>query len=65
MEIKGSEVDKSEIIRGFKVDTVIGQQEIIHKHKVKSAAADNNIQAPSEKISHHYEEEVGPSQNQQ
>ena len=57
MERKGSEVDKSEIIRGSKVDTVIGQQEIIHKHQVKSAAADNNIQAPTEKISHHYEED--------
>ena len=57
MERKGSEVDKSEIIRGSRVDTVIGQQEIIHKHQVKSAAADNNIQAPTEKISHHYEED--------
>ena len=57
MERKGSEVDKSEIITGSKVDTVIRQQEIIHKHHVKSAAADNNIQAPTEKISHHYEED--------
>ena len=39
------------------MDTVIGQHEIIHKHQVKSAAADNNIQAPTEKISHHYEED--------
>ena len=50
MERKGSEVNKSEIITGSKVDTVIRQQEIIHKHHVKSAAADNNIQAPTEKI---------------
>ena len=57
MERKGSEVDKIEIIRGSKVDTVIGQQEIIHKHQVKSAAAGNNIQAPTGKISHHYEED--------
>ena len=57
MERKGSEVDKSEIMRGSKVDTVIGQQEIIHKHQVKSAAADNNIQAPTEKISHHNKED--------
>ena len=57
VERKGSEVDKSEIIRGSKMDTVIGQHEIIHKHQVKSAAADNNIQAPTEKISHHYEED--------
>ena len=57
MERKGSEVDKSEIIRGSKVDTVIGQQEIIHKHQVKSAAADNNIQAPTGKISNHYEKD--------
>ena len=47
MEKKGSEIDKSEIIRGSKVDTAFGQQEIIHKHQVKSAAADNNIQAPT------------------
>ena len=39
------------------MDTVTGQQEIIHKHQVKSAATDNNIQAPTEKISHHYEED--------
>ena len=57
MERKGSEIDKSEIIRGSKVETVIGQQEIIHKHQVKSAAADNNIQAPTGKISHHFEED--------
>ena len=57
MERKGSEVDKSEIIRGSKVDTVIGQQEIVHKHQKKSATADNNIQAPTGKISHHYEED--------
>ena len=57
MERKGSEVDKSEIIRGSKVETVVGQQKIIHKHQVKSTAADNNIQAPTEKICHHYEED--------
>ena len=37
--------------------TVIGQQEIMHKHQVKSAAVDDNIQAATEKISHHYEED--------
>ena len=57
MERKGSEVDKSEIIRGSKVETVIGQKEIIYKHQMKSTAADNNIQAPTGKISHHYEED--------
>ena len=57
MERKGSEVDQSEIIRGSKVEAVIGQQEIMHKHQVKSAAVDGNIQAPTEKISHHYEED--------
>ena len=35
MERKGSEVDQSEIIRGSKVEAVIGQQEIMHKHQVK------------------------------
>ena len=40
----------------FKVETVIGQQEIIHKHQVKSAAVDNNIKAPTGKIRQHYEE---------
>ena len=57
MERKESEFDKSEIIRGSKVDTGIGQQEIVHKHQVKSAAADNNIQAPTGKISNHYEKD--------
>ena len=57
MEKKGSGVDKSEIIRGSKVETVIGQQEIIHKHQVKSAVVDNNIQTPTGKISHHYKED--------
>ena len=57
MERKGPEVDKSEIIRGSKVETVTGQQGIIHKHQVKSAIVDNNIQAPTGKISHHYEED--------
>ena len=55
MKRKGSEVDQSEIIRGYKVATVIGQQEIIHKHQVKSASVDNNIQAPTGKIRQHYE----------
>ena len=55
MERKRSKVDQSEIIRGSKVETVIGQQEIMHKHQVKSAALDDNIQAPTEKVSHHYE----------
>ena len=57
MERKGPEVDKSEIIRGSKVETVTGQQRIIYKHQVKSAIVDNNIQAPTGKISHHYEED--------
>ena len=58
MERKGSEVDQIEIIRGSKVEAVIGgQQEIMYKHQVKSAAVDDNIQAPTEKISHHYEED--------
>ena len=57
MERKGSEVDKSKIIRGSKVETVIGQKKIIHNHQMKSKAADNNIQAPTGKISHHYEED--------
>ena len=39
------------------METVIGQEEIIHKHQVKSAAVDNNIQAPNEKINHHYGED--------
>ena len=59
MERKGSEVDQSEIIRGSNVETVIGQQEIMHKHQVKSIAVDDNIQAPTGKISHLHEEEDG------
>ena len=39
------------------MDTVILQQEIIHKHQVKLAAADNNTQAPTGKIDHPYEED--------
>ena len=65
IERKESEFDKSEIIRGSKVDTGIGQQEIVHKHQVKSAAADNNIQAPLEKLVTTMKKMVGPSQNQQ
>ena len=65
MERKESKFDKSEIIRGSKVDTGIGQQEIVHKHQVKSAAADNNIQAPLEKLVTTMKKMVGPSQNQQ
>ena len=57
MERKGSEVDQSEIIRGSNVETVIGQWEIMHKHQVKSIAVDDNIQAPTGKISHLYEED--------
>ena len=58
MERKGSEVDQSEIIRGSTVDAIIiGRQEIMHKHQVKAAAADDNIQAPTEKISQCYEED--------
>ena len=57
MDRKGSEVDQSEIIRRSKVEAVIGQQKIMHKHQVKSAAVDDNIQVPTEKISHHYEED--------
>ena len=59
MERKGSEVDQSEIIRGSNVETVIGQWEIMHKHQVKSIAVDDNIQAPTGKISHLHEEEDG------
>ena len=57
VERKESEVDHSETIKGSKVETVIGQQEIMHKHQVKSAAVDDNIQAPTEIISRHYEED--------
>ena len=57
MERKESEVDQSEIIRGSKMETVIGQQEIMYKHRVKSAAVDDNIQVPTAKISHYYEED--------
>ena len=57
MERKGPEVGKSETFKESKVETVIGQQEIILKHQVKSAVVDNNIQAPTGKISHHYEED--------
>ena len=57
MERKGSEVDQSEIIRGTEVEAVIGQQELMHKHQVKSAAVDDNIQVPTKKISHHCEED--------
>ena len=57
MDRKGSEVDQSEIIRRSKVEAVIGQQKILHKHQVKSAAVDDNIQVPTEKISHHFEED--------
>ena len=53
VEMKGLEVDQSEIIRGSKVKTVVGQQEIMHKHQVKSATVDDNIQAPTGNISHH------------
>ena len=56
MERKGSDVDQSEIIRGSKVETVIGLQ-IMHKHQLKSAAVHDNIHAPTGKISHHYEED--------
>ena len=63
MERKGSKDDQSEIIRGSKVKTVIGQQEIIHKHQVKSAAVNNNIQAPTGKISIAMEKMVQPIQN--
>ena len=63
MERKGSKDDQSEIIRGSKVETVIGQQEIIHKHQVKSAAVNNNIQAPTGKISITMEKMVQPIQN--
>ena len=49
MERKGSEVDQSEIIRGSKVEAVIGQQENMHKHQVKSAAVDDKIKATTEK----------------
>ena len=56
LEMKGSEFDQSEIIRGSKLKTVGGQQ-IMHKHQVKSAAVDDNMQAPTGNISHHYEED--------
>ena len=56
VEMKGSEFDQSEIIRGSKLKTVGGQQ-IMHKHQVKSAAVDDNMQAPTGNISHHYEED--------
>ena len=39
------------------METVIGQQEIIHKHQVKSAAVDDNISEPAGKITHHCEED--------
>ena len=32
------------------METVIGQQEIIHKHQVKSAAVDDNISEHTGKI---------------
>ena len=57
MEREGSKVDQSKIIRGSTAEAIIGQQEIMHKHQVKSAAVDENIQAPTEKISHCYEED--------
>ena len=57
VEMKGLEVDQSEIIRGSKVKTVVGQQKIMHKHQVKSATVDDNVQAPTGNISHHYEED--------
>ena len=60
MERKGSEVDQSEIIRESTVEAIIGQQEIMHKHQVKSAAVDDNKQAPIEKISQRYEEDGKP-----
>lgn len=56
MESKGLEVDQSEIIRGSKVKTFIEQQQIMHKHQVKSSAVDDNIQTPTGKIGHHYKE---------
>ena len=56
IERKGSEVDQSEIIRGSTVEVIIGQQEFMHKHQMISAAIDDNIQAPTEKISQRYEE---------
>ena len=57
MKRKVLEVDQNETIRGCKVETVIEQKEIIHKHQVKLAAVDNNIQAAAGKISHHCEED--------
>ena len=50
MERKRLEVDHSENIRGSKVKTVIEQQEIIHKHQVKSATVDGSIQT----LDYHY-----------
>ena len=66
MERKGSEVDQSEIFRGSKVETVIGRKQIMHKHQMKPAAVDDNIQAPTGKISHNSKKKmVEPSQKQQ
>ena len=39
------------------MEAIIGQQDIMHKHQVISAAVDDNIQAPTEKISQRYEED--------
>ena len=57
VEMKGLEFDQSEIIRGSKLKTVVEQQEIMHKHQVKLAAVDDNVQVPTGNISHHYEED--------
>ena len=57
MERKESEVDKSQIIKGSTVETVIRQKEIMDKYQVKSAAVDDNIQAPTGKYSHNYQKD--------